>query len=179
MYGPCSGFRAANWLSRRTEEVTGSHPVPPTRQTRRGSAAQRSFRGSHCGRHRSGDELDLSSWYGRLSACRFGACVCCVHSHHLCTGSRAPGLVPRRAPAQAVTPAHPQRRPIDLWPDLEHVWLRPAQVASLLDVSRRSVTEKLRRGRLPGVARGARWWVRRDQLELVVNARQASWTRDP
>jgi hypothetical protein len=72
-----------------------------------------------------------------------------------------------------------RRRPIDSWPDLDHVWLKPTQVATLLDLSDHAVTARLRRGTLPGVARGSRWWVRQDQLERLVDARQASWTREP
>lgn len=65
------------------------------------------------------------------------------------------------------------------WPDTVHDWLRPSEVARLLDVSHTAVIQMLHRGRLPGVALGSRWWVRRDQLELALDARLARWTREP
>ena len=59
----------------------------------------------------------------------------------------------RRGAREAATSRPAQRwRPIDAWPDTEHVWLRPGQVATVLDVSEQAVTGRLRRGSLPGVS---------------------------
>ena len=46
-------------------------------------------------------------------------------------------LARRRAAAQAVakTRRTGPRRPIDSWPDLDHVWLKPTKVATRLDLS--------------------------------------------
>lgn len=85
----------------------------------------------------------------------------------------------RRMAREQLVPRPRTRRPIDRWPDQDHVWLQPNQVATLLDVTSQAVTARLRRGTLPGVARGRRWWVRQDQLERVVDARLASLTRRP
>jgi excisionase family DNA binding protein len=59
-------------------------------------------------------------------------------------------------------------------PDDEHEWLGTSDVAQLLGVSRVAVNQRINRGRLPFTEHGGRRWIRRDLLELVERAREAT-----
>lgn len=68
---------------------------------------------------------------------------------------------------------------VDHRPDAAHEWLSPRQVAELLGVTRPAVQGRIHRDRLPAVANGGRFWVRRDLLEQVEAARLVRRTRRP
>jgi excisionase family DNA binding protein len=83
---------------------------------------------------------------------------------------------PRRAPTR------PKHR-VDHRPDPavygNRDWLSPAQVAQLLGITKQAVTGRIRRGRLPAVECGGRWWIRRDHLEQIEAAWLVTKTRQP
>ena len=76
-------------------------------------------------------------------------------------------------------PGDPANQRVDHRPDHVHEWLSPRQVAELLGVTRPAVQGRIRRGTLPAVESGGRFWVRRDLLEQVEAARLVRETRRP
>jgi hypothetical protein len=88
-------------------------------------------------------------------------------------------LAERRALARSAKAAKTPKDGHDPRPDTQHEWLRPAEVATMLGITEQGVTQRLRRGRVPGVHKGRQWWVRADHLEQVEAARLAVRTRRP
>lgn len=59
-------------------------------------------------------------------------------------------------------------------PDSEHDWLLAPEAGALMGVSAEAVRVRARRGRLPSEVHDGRRWFRRDHLELVARARNAT-----
>ncbi|MGB3762726.1 MAG: excisionase family DNA-binding protein [Ornithinimicrobium sp.] len=57
-------------------------------------------------------------------------------------------------------------------PDDGQVWLSIATTAALVGVERTTIRYKVAAGRIPAIRRGRRWWIRRQDAEVVANARR-------
>lgn len=134
---------------------------------------------------------DVRAWVNQAKAASIVGCA-----HHHISELVAEGLLVQRsgptwrasisrASAEAAAPVWSQRqraaalererrtaqRPISQPPDDEHVWLSRLEAALVIGVSPSTISNRVRAGTLPGVRRGKRFWLRREDVERAAAAR--------
>lgn len=84
----------------------------------------------------------------------------------------------QRARAADDLEAHRQAMSLSAPPGDDHEWISPAKAAETLGITTKGVHWLITHERVPAERRGARWWLRRDLVRLVANARAAQSERD-
>lgn len=56
-------------------------------------------------------------------------------------------------------------------PDDEHDWIGTAEAADLIGISMQAIAQRCRKGTIPAVRVGSKWWIRADHARIAANVR--------